>query len=189
MHRLLLQQARARVRLLDFEPGSIFVWPAQPLPKKENEWDLVDNVDTMFIGCRVGRVAMFGLLADGGAAQNCLEEEFADIKDLPLHPLQFRELAARFSYESSLTTRTPKYVTIERSPSHGIVQLPLGGFSLKPLFAEGDARTYAAYLAHYTGQPIDGLFEPPDRVATSLRTPEGKPAFIDVRHHPWPPTS
>jgi hypothetical protein len=186
MHRFLLQQARERVRLRDFQPGSIFVWPAQPLPDRRFEWDLLDNVDTMFIACRVGRVAMFGLLADGGAAQGTFEDEFADIKDLPLHPIQFRELAGTLSYASSITTRMPKYVVFEGSP-HCTIQLPLAGWSMKPLFNEWDPRVHAKFVEHYTGVPYDQLFGPPDRVGTWLRAPpDGRPNFMDVRDHRWP---
>lgn len=100
IQRFFLQQAREKVRLVDFSPGSVFVFPMQPLPRPEQEWDLCDNVDTQFIGCRVGKVALFACLGDGGA-QQYYEEEFGDIQDMPLHPLQFRELCARFSYRSS----------------------------------------------------------------------------------------
>src|SRR5262249_31026969 len=112
--RFFLQQVREKVRLVDFNPGSLFVFPAQQL-RQEMEWDLCDNVDTQFIACRVGRVALFAVLGDGGAQQH-FEDEFDDIKDMPLHPIQFRELCAWFSYRSILATRTPKYFTIQGGP-------------------------------------------------------------------------
>lgn len=182
MHRLFLQQTRAQVRLLDFEPGSVFVWPAQSINQKELEWDFLDNIDTMFVACRVGSVALFASLADGGAQQH-FEDEYGDIHDLPLHPLQFRELAAHFGYMSSLGTRTPKYLMGQDQP-HSVIQMPLGGFSLRPLFNDWDVRTYALYLSHNTGIPLDHLFNPPDKVMTWLRKEDGTPNFMSVKDHP-----
>jgi hypothetical protein len=66
IHRFFLQQARELVELKDFQPGSLFVFDAQALPNRRLEWDMLDNVETMFIGIRVGRVALFGILGDGG---------------------------------------------------------------------------------------------------------------------------
>jgi hypothetical protein len=176
--RFFLQQARSKVRLMDFSPGSFFVFEMQPMPKRELEWDLCDNVDTQFIACRVGKVAMLASLGDGGA-QQYLDDEFSDIRDMPLHPLQFRELCAQISYRSSLATRVPKYITIQGSP-HQVHQMPLGGMSMKPLFETGDAQAYAAFLQHYTEAPMNYLFEPPDKVRTWLRKPSGEPNFMDV---------
>jgi hypothetical protein len=145
-------------------------------------WDLIDNVDTQFIACRLGRVALFALLGDGGAQQN-FEDEYDDIKDMPLHPIQFRELCARFSYRSTLATRTPKYFTIQGTP-HEVHQIPLGGFSLEPLFKDGNAEGYARCLQHYTELPLESIFEPPDKVATWLRKPTGEPNFMNVADYP-----
>lgn len=180
--RFFLQQAREKVRLVDFSPGSVFVFPMQPLPSREQEWDLCDNVDTQFIGCRVGKVALLASLGDGGAQQYC-KDEYADIKNMPLHPVQFRELCAEFSYRSSLATRVPKYVTIQGSP-HQVHQAPLGGFSMKPLFEQGEPETYAGFLHQYTQVPMAYLFEPPDKVRTWLRKPSGEPNYMDVAQYP-----
>jgi hypothetical protein len=180
--RLFLQQAREKVRLVDFTPGSIFVFPMQPLPRKELEWDFCDNVGTQFFGCRVGKVALFALLGDGGALQY-FEDEYNDIKDMPLHPIQFLELCAQFSYRSTLATRTPKYFTLEGMP-HRVLQMHLGGYSLKPLFDDGDPRTYAKFLSYSTELPFENLFQPPNRVKTWLRKPTGEPYYMSVTDFP-----
>jgi len=180
--RFFLQQVREKVRLVDFTQGSLFVFPMQPLPRKEMEWDLCDNVETQFIACRVGKVGLFASLSDGGA-QQYLNDIYADIKDLPLHPIQFHELTAQFSYRSTLATRTPKYLTAEGIP-HAVHQMPLGGLSLKPLFDDGDAESYARHLAHYLHVPLERVFEPPDKVSTWLRVPDGTPRFMNITEFP-----
>jgi hypothetical protein len=62
--------------------------------------------------------------------------------------------------------------------------MPLGGYSFKPLFEEGDAAEYASCLHHFTEIPVDSLFEPPDKVLTWLRKPTGEPNYISVADYP-----
>jgi hypothetical protein len=182
MHRFFLQQARDRVRLLSFNPGSVFVFPMQDLPSRRIEWDLVDNVQTMFIGVRVGKVGFLAALADGGA-QQANESHFNDIADMPLHPLQFRELCAYVSYSSTLATRTPKYLITEGKP-HSVIQLPLGGMSARPLFEGWDPQTYGQFLAYYTGLPLDDVFAPPDKTWTWIYDEQQKPRFLPFAQAP-----
>lgn len=185
VHLMLLQQAREKIELVDFCPGSIFVFRAQKTQERRLDWDLCDNIDTFLIAVRMGEVAVIGVLGDGGAQQG-YEELYSDLLDLPLHPLQFRELCAQFSYRSTLATRVPKYITIEGQP-HQTVQLPLGGFSLKPLFDEWDPVTYAHYVAYYTGRPYAEVFQAPDRVITWLHDDSGKPVYLDFERYPYLP--
>src|SRR5262249_30714542 len=131
-HRLLLQRVRGAVQLLDTPLGSVFVFAAQRMPRIETEWDYCDDVDSLCVGCRIGRVGLIASLADGGALQP-MEDQYSDLIDLPLHPLQFREIFSQVAYAAKLRNRTPKYVTMEGNP-HTTIQLPLGGLSLSPLF-------------------------------------------------------
>ncbi len=185
MHRLFLQQARETVEIVDFQPGSILVFSMQPLPQKTLEWDLCDNVETMFITCRVGRVGLIATLADGGAQQP-FEEAYKDIFKLDLHPVQFRELCAQFSYRSTLATRTPKHIVLQGEP-HKVLQLPLGGFSRKPIFEEWDSRTYAKFLSFYVGEKFEHLYSPPDNVITWLRDEKGDLRFLNFKDLPIMP--
>jgi hypothetical protein len=187
MHRFFLQQAREVVHPVNFDVGSIFVFSMQSLPEKRSEWDFCDNIDSMFIGCRVGKVGLIAILGDGGAQQP-FEEAYSDIQDLDLHPIQFREVCAQFSYRSMLATRTPKYVTVSSTP-HLVHQLPLGGLSAKPMFEEWDQEIYAKVLAHYVGESLEHLFSPPDKVMTWLHTPDGRPRFMDFKEFPIFPNS
>jgi hypothetical protein len=181
MHRLFLQQARDLVELRDFQPGSIFVFNAQQLPKAGMCWDLVDNVNSLFLGVRVGRTALLAAMADGGAQQ--LEEDiYEDFFALRLHPLQFRELCARVSYRSMTGTRTPKYVIASANPNIAY-QMPLGGLSAKPLFEDFEPEAYAQMLSFYTGQPLEKIYEHP-KVMTWLRDNDGRVRYMDFREFP-----
>ena len=184
-HLFLLQQVREKIKL-NFCPGSIFIFKTQQIEDSKLQWDFCDFIDTMFIGVRMGEVALIGILADGGA-QQAYEEDYKDFDDIYLHPIQFRELCAQFCYRSTLATRNPKHITIEGQPigePHEVHQMPLGGFSLKPYFEDGNSADYAKYLSFYLGVSYDYVFTPPDTVRTWLHNEEGIAQFIDFKEHP-----
>ena len=184
-HLFFLQQAREKVKLVDFTPGSIYVFRCQSPPYPRLQWDLCDNIQTMFIGVRMGDVAIIAVLGDGGA-QMIFTDVYQRFESLRLHPIQFRELCAHFSYRSSIATRTPKYITAEGAP-HSVHQMPLGGLSAMPYFQEWVDTDYAAFLAYYTGNPYDMVYQGPDKVMTWLRDDSGHIRFLDYAKHPFGP--
>lgn len=143
----------------------IFETQAPSDPK--NQWDFHDNLHSLFVGCRMGRVGIIAVLNDGGA-QLGLEEHFKDIKKMPLHPIQFRELMCTVNYKSALFNRTPKYIIADGDPIQ-VIQSPIAGLSMKPVFDEWEQETYAQILSHTTGAPLDFIFHPPDKVRTWLK--------------------
>jgi hypothetical protein len=176
MHLHFLQEARGKLETVDFCPGSIFVFQTQKPAEVARQWDLIDNIDTMFLGIRMGEVGFISSLADGGA-QGIDRFVFDDFTDLPLHPVQFRELCSLSAYRATLATRNPSYVTIEGSPAKAY-QVPLGGFSLKPLFVGWNDEVFAHYLAGYTGLALEEVYPAPGQVATFLYGPDRRPRYI-----------
>jgi hypothetical protein len=186
MHRLLLQEVRGVVRFNESHPGSIFVFSMQPLTDRSQEWDLCDFPERLFIACRVGRVAILGVLGDGGAQQS-MEPIYEPFMQMDLHPIQFRELCAHFAYRSTLATRHPAYA-IHSRPPHEVIQLPLGGFSAKPLFDEWDWTTYFKFLSFYTGQKhVESVYSDTGKVVSWLNDGEGRPRYMDFRKEPYIP--
>ena len=172
MHLFFLQEARGKIETMDFSsPGSLFVFRTQTHNSVHLQWDFCDNLDTYFIAIRMGEVGIIGILADGGA-QQLVADFYDELKDFPLHPIQFRELCAVFSYRSTQVTRTPKYVTISDDP-HKVIQLPLGGFSAKPLFEDWDLDKFAQYLAFYTGESVEFLRPDSEKIASYIYDAEG----------------
>lgn len=43
---------------------------------------------------------------------------------------------------------------------------------------------YVQFLSHYIGEPVDYIYSPPDKAMTWLRSPEGKPRFMDFSDYP-----
>ena len=184
-HLFFLQQARGKVEFVDFCPGSIFVFSTQKLKNKRFQWDFCDNIDTMFIGIRMGEVGVIGVLGDGGA-QLHYHDDYKEIMDLPLHPFQFRELCAHFAYRATRATRIPKYITIQDTP-HKVFQMPLGGFSAKPLFEDWELPVYLKFLAFYTGYSEEDCFHPPDAILTFLHDESAKAKYLDFTKYPYLP--
>jgi hypothetical protein len=182
-HLLLLQEVRKKIEFTGDNSGSIYIFQTQKPSEIKLQWDMFDNIDTSFIALRMGEVGIIGCLADGGAHM-IYKDDYEAIMKLPLHPIQFKEICAHFSYRSTLTTRIPKFITIESNP-HKIIQTPLGGFSLKPYFDEWDVKTYAQYLSFYTGLSLDKLYTPPDKVMTWLYNPSGKLQFMNFEDFPF----
>ncbi|MFA5072954.1 MAG: hypothetical protein WC539_03555 [Nitrospirota bacterium] len=184
-HLLFLQAAREKVEMVNFTPGSIYIFRCQALKNFRLQWDFCDNIDTMFIAIRMGEVGIIGILGDGGA-QMIYESAYRPLEQLPLHPIQFRELCAHFSYRATLATRTPKLVAISGAP-HQIYQNPLGGFSMKPYFDEWVEKDYAQLLANYTGCPFEIAYLPPDQVKTWLHDRDGNLLYLDFETNPIMP--
>jgi len=176
-HLFFLQQARGKIETIGFDsPGSLFVFKTQTHSNISFQWDFCDNIDTYFIAVRIGKVGIIGILADGGA-QQLAADYYNELKDFPLHPIQFRELCAVFSYRSTKATRTPKYTTVSDNP-HKVLQLPLGGFSAKPLFEDWDNDEFAKYLAFYTGQPLEFLRPDSNKIASYIYDSKDELMFI-----------
>jgi hypothetical protein len=133
----------------------------------------------------MGEVGLIGVLNDGGA-QQLYEDIYDDIRDFPLHPIQFRELCAIISYRSTLATRTPTYA-IRQGPPHATIQIPIGGASRKPLFNDWDHETFAHYLAMYTRLSLESIHPSPDQILSFLHDPDGKPKFIPFNEDEYKP--
>jgi len=184
-HLIFLQEVREKVKLVDFIPGSIFTFVCQAPQDARLQWDFCDNIDTMFIAVRMGTVGIVAVLGDGGA-QMIFEKAYEPIKDFPLHPLQFREICAHFSYRSSIATRTPKYFVIESSP-HEVHQMPLGGFSAKPFFDEWDEDIYGRFLAFYTGYPYEVVHPEQGKTGTWIHDDSGAVRYMAYKEFPYKP--
>ena len=165
-HLRLLQEARGKLEAVDFTPGSVFVFNTQIPREPKLQWDFIDDINHLTIGIRIGKVGIVAALADGGA-QEMSPIVPQDVFELPLHPLQFREVCATIAYRATTATRTAKHITIEGMP-HKTYQLPLMGWSLKPLFEEWNAANYAKYLAFYLDLDYSEVFFPPGNVLTYM---------------------
>lgn len=185
MHHYLLQGARFPMVFSGEHPASILIFKTQLPAEPAYQWDFRDNPLTFFISCRMGPVGLIGVLQDGGA-QRQLAHLFHDYADVSLHPIQFAELCATVSYKASLLNRIPKFIVAGTDPIR-VIQLPLQGFSTRPVFNDWRQDHYGRVLAHFVGAPFDTVFVPPDKVMTWLRNDDGSIKNFDFTSCPWLP--
>ncbi len=85
------------------------------------------------------------------------------------------ELSAAFFHSASLLNRVPKFMLFEEPPLHvHVVQNPLQGFSLKPLFDDWNQEEFAKFLSSMVGLPLQEVFDPLRGVASWLHDNKGR---------------
>jgi hypothetical protein len=175
------------MRFLDFFPASIFVYRLQKSATQKYRFNFRDSPPALALALQMGSVGIVAALQDGGAQEKGFADYMRRYQGFPLHPLQFLELIAHVFYKAALFNRTPKYITIESTKALQVMQLPLQGFSARPVYDEWDQEMYARIFAFHSGLPLDRVFAPPDRVATWLNGPDGEPRYLSLRDQPWYP--
>jgi hypothetical protein len=178
MHHYFLQCARVPMFFGEFFPTSIGVFPTQECSNPRLNWGFRDDLNKLFISCRIGKVGIIATLQDGGAL-NHMFDLMNEIKQINLHPLQFNEIVAQCLYKASLFNRTPKYLVSETPQLIQVFQTPLQGLSSKSIYDEWNNRNYAIYLSNVTGIPLDKIFAPPNKVMTWLFDKNNKMREID----------
>jgi len=186
MHHYFLQSVRVPMCFFEFFPASIFVFRLQRSHDSRFRFNFRDMPATLGIALQMGSVGIVAVLQDGGAQERGFASYLARYHQYPLHPLQFLELVATVFYKATLFNRVPKYLTMESVKALQVIQMPLQGFSLKPLYNDWSQETYAQLLSFHTGQPFSLIFVPPERVMTWLNRPDGEPRFMDIKSLPWP---
>jgi len=184
-HHRFLQAARIAVNFIDFFPASIFVYELQEPPEPGRNFNFGDNFRAMTISVQLGRVGILAALQDGGALEIGFGDYLGRYRRLQVHPLQFLELTAMVVYKSLLMNRVPKYIMVEQPDGLGVIQMPLAGYSSKPVFDDWDSETYAKVFAALSGIPFEHIYISP-QVRTYLNGEDGQPTFLDLTLNPWP---
>jgi hypothetical protein len=185
MHYFFLQAIRQPFRFEPAIPASIVVFKLQAPDDPALQFEFRDSLALMTVSLRAGTVGILGALQDGRAQRDTLSRWFRMHQGRALHPLQFRELTARFFCRTSLLNRTPKFVSGAGPKEVVVIQSPLQGFSLKPIFDPWDHARYARLLAHMLDVPIDQIFRPPDQVMTWLLDEKGRLKHLDLAQTPF----
>jgi hypothetical protein len=179
LHHLFLQAARLPFKFLPAVPASMFVFKISPPHDIRLRWDFRDSLRHMTVSCRVGEVGILAALQDGGAQRDSKETFWKRYQKFTLAPLHFTELSSAFFYSSSLVNRVPKFLIIEAQGIVNVVQNPLQGFSLKPIFDPWDQEQFARLLSRMIGLPFEKVFVPPTGVASWLHDAKGR-----IQPHP-----
>jgi hypothetical protein len=178
-HYLFLQGIRGLHKFNGFSPYSLYIVETQCHKQKEEQWDFLDSHNTMFISCRIGSVGLICVLQDGGASKH-LEKHLEKYFEIPLHPIQFRELSAKILYKSMLFNRTPKFISFEVNGYIETTMSPLGGLSGLPIYNEWDNDIYGQILSQLTNMPLEFTNPIPGKARTWMVDESGKTLIMDV---------
>jgi hypothetical protein len=86
----------------EYCPGSVFVFRTQKPENPKGQFDLVDMTLGNALAIRLGDVGMVADFLENGVHARIAGDSFVPYQSFPLHPLQFKELAARIFYAASL---------------------------------------------------------------------------------------
>jgi hypothetical protein len=173
LHQVFLQSARLPMNFVPAPPTSIFVFKIAEVKDNRLQWDFRDSPQLMTVSCRIGRTGILAALQDGGAQRDTKALAWRSFRRLELQPFHFVELTAAFFYAARLMNRVPKFMIMYDTPVL-VVQNPLQGFSLKPIFDEWNQYEFARVLAGMTGYPLEEIFSPPTGVVSWLHDVTGK---------------
>jgi len=178
-HFLFLQGIRKKHSFKDFFPASIFFFKTQKTQRIESQWDLIDNHNIPFIALRIGEIGIISILQDCEATQK-IEVDLEHHKDIDLHPLQFREMAAKILYKGLTMNRTPRFLNSTIGDLTETNMLSLQGLSDRPIFEVWDNDEYSILLSEITGEPLEICQPEKGKVWTWLNDVNGKSIFIDA---------
>jgi hypothetical protein len=86
----------------EYWPGSVFVFRTQKPENPKDQFDLVDMTLANALAIRLGDVGIVADFLENGLHARIAGDSFMPYQSFPLHPLQFKELAARIFYAASL---------------------------------------------------------------------------------------
>lgn len=190
LEHMLLNSVRIPTRIHGEPPWSIFVVPAQVSRRAHHNFDFLDNLHLQSTAIRMGEVAVFATLYDAHAQEQLFRGYFQRLaRRVRLHPLQFRELAAKVVYKRRTLNRTPKYASVTGNGMIDVIGLPLAGFSTRPIFDDWNQEEYALLLSFYTGLPKEQLFHPPSSVMTFITDERNRYKNIDIETNELSPAA
>lgn len=178
----LLQSVNRPFELVNGRPFSVLVLNVHKLDN--DVYDFRDNFETMTIAVRMGDVGIIVALQDHGFNQHMYGPYVEDLAGDKLHPVQFDELYARVTYNCSRLSGVPWYwYAIPEDPEKPVqlVSLPYADSEEPGVLREWDQEEFATQLAfHWAkwGFELEGIFFPPNRVATYL-TESGQILLLD----------
>lgn len=176
-----LTSTRRPFRFVDFEPYSVFVVHTHEWDDPKANFDYYDFVTigvpeeqtlAMSIAIRVKAFGIICIFEDNGFQKKYFQDQFARLNGIPLHPIQFLELACKAAYKHSLLAFSPRYHSIAGESSDSEVVVLQANSPRKYIWEDWDPEVYEHLfmgLAHRAG------FEEylPDKL------------YIGDSHHTW----
>lgn len=128
-----------------FQPYSLFMVETMTVSDSKKNFDYFDFVLLHRDGeshCRPSlalRLGSFGIICaflDNGFQQQCYQSTFDKFKGVPLHPIQFLELACKASYKNYLLSFSPYYNSVSGSDQDSHVHVTQATFPINMIWQE-----------------------------------------------------
>ena len=148
----LLQSSRYPTKFEFHYPWSIYIFKIKPFGDNR-DFDFNDDCDRGAVKIRMNDIGVIACLMDHGTVKKILADRFRNVDQRILHPIQFDELAAIVFYQNSLLSRNPSFVNIldddTNEPKLSVCPLPIGGYSLKPIFTHWNMDHYLVIFSKF----------------------------------------
>lgn len=164
----MLQSALMAMEFELANPFSIQVFPVDNAP---DTFLYRDEINTLVFSLRMNDFAIIATLQDNGTHAIYHEEVLNKIAKQRLHPIQFEEICARYFYSAYLFNRLPEYTFMETPENIFVEPMPLHDWTLKPIFDNWQAKTYAQVLENFWKPWGYTLFE-------IIKDPESPMSFL-----------
>ena len=182
-----LQSVRRNFIFEGVKPWSIFISDIQEHSHNE-DFDYHDFIPGLCFGIRFSGVGLIACLQDNSAQKRYFDEQWTDLKGIPLHRIQWDEIWARIIYRQMLLQRVPKYMTIlPANPEDPVtvISLPVQGFAPDSVWADWNSERYARCLLSVIrlkdpGVKLSDIYRPPNAVKTWLFKPDGTLFHFDA---------
>ena len=138
---------------VNFTPYSIFIVETLTFDDSEKNFDYFDFVtignlgneaDALMLALRVQHYGIICVFQDNGFQKQFFQKQFDRFQGIPLHPIQFLELACKTAYKHSLLTFSPRYSSLIpdfNSNNSEITVIPIT-FPDENIWASWDNDTY-----------------------------------------------
>lgn len=186
LHHFFLQSIKRPVYFPTSFPASIFVHRIQCARDIRRQFDFRDLPHFVGLSIRLGAVGLIAVLQDGGVQAEVMGDTHREFYERDLHPLQFAELTARTFYKATLMNRSPKYTIAETDGHIMVLQMPIMGFSAKPVYDEWNDADFARVMSVHSGYPVDVIHPGPGQNYSWLRNDQGDFPQFDVERDIWP---
>jgi len=183
-----LQGVRVSMVFVDCMPATILVAETKAPADPSYQWWMRDGLNGMFISCQLGSVGLIAVFEDGGV-HKAMSASLQNYLSRPLHPVQFRELAAMVYMKALHCAVVPYYRLYERLGSTEPIEIRetgLQGTSDGQTHVSYTMAEYAKVLASFVGCLLDDIYVPPDGVKTFLRNEDGSQKVFGFNEWPWP---
>ena len=183
---MLLQITRRNTFYHGRPPGSVFIFPCLQPAERTLRFDFIDNPRLQLITLYLGRICIVASLMDRRALADIHPHYWSPYQSFPIHPIQYREIAAHFIYKRHLLRDMPGHTLIS-SPTKETVHIvahPLSGEFTRQAFEDWDTREYHSILHQLIGFPLEKLEIPDGQHVTWLRNADGKPLQLNFQEFP-----